>query len=228
MTDRFPNLRKAVLTVVRKVALTAAALFCLGGLIACANWRYYEAVRPVLSDSDLFAFAARRPAPVDIRMGTVGGEPHFAVIGPYPESRVLMQLRLPSGPPAYVFDGSGTLVDWTADVGDHDAFVRKWGDVLRGEVVPIERARKIIEQQQRKPPDGADATSPPGRERPGYQGAPAEPGLVAPFTGAFLSSPAIDRRAEPAAGHTRRSPQRSTISGVCRYRLPARSITTTP
>lgn len=33
---------------------------------------------------------------------------------------------LPSGPSAYVFDASGQLVDWTADIGDDLTFGTKW------------------------------------------------------------------------------------------------------
>ncbi len=33
---------------------------------------------------------------------------------------------VPSGPSAYVFDASGRLVAWTYDLGDNDAFNKKW------------------------------------------------------------------------------------------------------
>ena len=35
-------------------------------------------------------------------------------------------LTVPSGPPAYVFDQSGRLLDWTLDMGDDPGFRRKW------------------------------------------------------------------------------------------------------
>lgn len=34
---------------------------------------------------------------------------------------------LPSGPPTYVFDSAGKLVDWTRDSGDDPVFQQKWG-----------------------------------------------------------------------------------------------------
>src|SRR5207302_9745591 len=33
---------------------------------------------------------------------------------------------LPSGPPAYIFDGNGHLVEWTPDSGDDSQFQRRW------------------------------------------------------------------------------------------------------
>lgn len=33
---------------------------------------------------------------------------------------------VPSGPAAYVFDQSGTLIDWTGDSGDDDTFAARW------------------------------------------------------------------------------------------------------
>jgi len=49
-----------------------------------------------------------------------GGEIFFAAIGPRPGS------ILSSGPPVYVFDGDGKLLDWTPDFGDDSQFRNNW------------------------------------------------------------------------------------------------------
>lgn len=35
-------------------------------------------------------------------------------------------LALPSGPPAYVFDSKGKMIDWSSDIGDDSHFSDKW------------------------------------------------------------------------------------------------------
>jgi hypothetical protein len=42
---------------------------------------------------------------------------------------------MPSGPPAYVFDPWGNLVDWSADTGDDRQFGVKWPEDPGGKVL---------------------------------------------------------------------------------------------
>jgi len=35
-------------------------------------------------------------------------------------------LALPSGPAAYVFDGTGEMIEWSRDIGDDPDFQKKW------------------------------------------------------------------------------------------------------
>ena len=45
---------------------------------------------------------------------------------------------IPSGPPAYLFDGSGALVDYTLDVGDSTKFQKEY-EVYSGKSISIDQ-----------------------------------------------------------------------------------------
>jgi hypothetical protein len=49
----------------------------------------------------------------------LGGTEHMIPLGP-------LGRRLASGPPAFVFDKSGKLVDWSTDSGDDAEFEKRW------------------------------------------------------------------------------------------------------
>jgi hypothetical protein len=56
---------------------------------------------------------------------------------------------LASGPPAYVFDDTGQLVDWSADIGDDPQFDERWNaQRLHREVL----SRAQVEQRANTPP----------------------------------------------------------------------------
>ena len=38
----------------------------------------------------------------------------------------MLMWAMPEGPPAYVFDASGSLIEFTSDLGDDQAFVEEW------------------------------------------------------------------------------------------------------
>ena len=59
----------------------------------------------------------------------VNGKTYTLVIGHTP---VASLLRLPSGPPAYIFDERNVLVDWCKDTGDNHVFVEKWAGLGHG------------------------------------------------------------------------------------------------
>jgi hypothetical protein len=104
---------------VRKVLVICAVCVAL-----VAGWcllvdRWHQSVQPVghtLADqlaampelgwSEVFTFEDREYLAV------------AGVVEPYP--------RFPSGPPVYVFDRTGQLVDWTPDTGDDEEFHRRW------------------------------------------------------------------------------------------------------
>lgn len=120
------------------VLVFLAAFF---GLWVYDEFRYAEAVAPP-PGVNTFADFLDSDMPVDrIHRVQVNGKPWLHVIGNPPERR----LALPSGYPAWVFDASGNLVDWTADNGDGGPFVDKWGQQPRGTVITEQEARAWIE-----------------------------------------------------------------------------------
>ena len=56
-------------------------------------------------------------------------------------------VTIPSGPPCYVFDANGQLIDWTVDVGDDPRFQEKWPSSLRRGNISIEDARKLFHRK---------------------------------------------------------------------------------
>src|SRR4051794_28400504 len=57
--------------------------------------------------------------PRGVRLQDLGGQTYVLMYGPNAG-------LFPSGPPIYVFDWSGRLVDWTTDSGDDPRFQSKW------------------------------------------------------------------------------------------------------
>ena len=56
-------------------------------------------------------------------------------------------VTIPSGPPCYVFDSGGTLIDWTKDIGDDSRFVERWPVSLRREVIGADGARELFQKK---------------------------------------------------------------------------------
>lgn len=50
---------------------------------------------------------------------------------------------LPSGPPCYIFDDAGNLVDWTADLGDSGEFQQRWPISAGAAPLATEEASRI-------------------------------------------------------------------------------------
>lgn len=69
---------------------------------------------------------------------------------------------MPSGPPAYVFDEAGRLVDWTADSGDSSDFMQRWTDQLAPRQ-PRTFTRGDVEQIAATQPARGEATTTPTR-----------------------------------------------------------------
>jgi len=67
---------------------------------------------------DVRSFLQWRPSTEPFTI-LVGDDPHLLATGAWAG-------LLPSGSSAYVFDRTGRLVDWSPDVGDDDAFDKKW------------------------------------------------------------------------------------------------------
>lgn len=78
--------------------------------------------------------------PTPQRFGTLerDGTTYVVVIGR------LTRIYLASGPPVYVFDRSGRLVDWTYDIGDDPRFSEQWGNPWPSEPISRQQAEAFF------------------------------------------------------------------------------------
>jgi hypothetical protein len=130
--------------MIKKVTIATALLVCL-----LAFWIYSErksasAVRPPEGATNLAAFLAARPQPIQIRRFTHDGKMRVEVVG----KPVASLLSLPSGPPAYIFNESGILVDWTSDLGDNPSFIAKWGGLSNAISISVEEAKQLVKAHE--------------------------------------------------------------------------------
>jgi hypothetical protein len=124
--------KKAAVVVIPFLGLLVAWLY--------TEKRAAEAVRPPAGGTNLSGFLRARPQPVRIRKLVHNGKVHVEVVGkPYSSP-----LSLPSGSPAYIFDETGALVDWTADLGDAPSFVKKWGSLTNRNSITVEEATRLV------------------------------------------------------------------------------------
>ena len=110
-------MRRKFLPIVLLVAVASGWLaFCI-----------YERRRmaPPQTALHLRGFLAEMRAPDHFAVLNVEGQQYLLVTGPLPSLN-----SLPSGPPQYVFDASGRLVDWTTDSGEDPDFVADWSATI--------------------------------------------------------------------------------------------------
>jgi len=108
------------------ILVTPIAIVCLivagivSAWIACEV--YHARTSSAKSISTYAEYRAQLPTPKSLKKITKEEEYYYAFFGP-----VKAPLALPSGPPVYIFDSNGALVDWTYDTGDDSRFNKAWG-----------------------------------------------------------------------------------------------------
>ena len=103
----------------RLIPVIILALLGLGWVAFTAH--EVRRLSPPHSAQNLRGFLTHMPAPDRLTKIDVAGQEYLLVTGVLPSS-----ITLPSGPPQYVFDTSGRLVDWSMDCDDDPDFVAKW------------------------------------------------------------------------------------------------------
>ena len=78
------------------------------------------------------------PTPKAVGKLSKDGGDYYIFYGP-----IKAPLALPSGPPAYVFDMNGKLVDWAKDPGENPRFSSAWAGFKR-ETVEIDSFEKLL------------------------------------------------------------------------------------
>ncbi|MDR2430541.1 MAG: hypothetical protein LBD14_06635 [Puniceicoccales bacterium] len=108
--------------------------------------RRVEAARLPEGGADLIIFLEARPNASGIRKFVRNKKVHIEVFGEV----VFSLLSVASGPPAYVFDETGKLVEWTADRGSDAVFKKKWGNLGEGTFIGAEDAKRIVKRARGK------------------------------------------------------------------------------
>lgn len=109
-----------------KRKLINAVCAVIAFVLLFAAFIYYEtlgvkAVKPPPGLTNLIAFTEVMQTR-ELHSFTFQGRTHFVATGNPKDS-----IWIVSGPPAYVFDENGFLVDWTRETGDDPAFAERWG-----------------------------------------------------------------------------------------------------
>lgn len=129
-------------TMMKKITLVSAALLvCLVAVWVHSEVKLARAVRPPEGVTNLVAFLELRPQVIEVRKFHQDSKLYIEVV-----ARVdAPLLALPSGPPAYVFDESGALVDWCGDLGDSPSFEHvKWAGINNASVISREEAKQLV------------------------------------------------------------------------------------
>ncbi len=106
------------------------AVLALGAGLHHREWTVFRSrATPPEQVSDLSSFLLHMPRP-SAAFELIDGERRFIELFGEPVAE-RSRLVLPSGPPAYVFDESLQLVDWTADQGDDSGYQDQWYGMTR-------------------------------------------------------------------------------------------------
>jgi len=114
----------------------------LGAIDLWHHARIDLTLKPPDGVQSLEPFIAAMPAPEYLRVKKEGKKEFLVWTGPTPGHFLIPR----SGPPGYVFDESGHLVDWSRDQGDDSGFQKAWG-WLRGDPITLEEARRRFKPQ---------------------------------------------------------------------------------
>jgi len=110
----------------RPTIMIKIALGILGVALVLGVWLMLSAdeakkLKPPSSVTTIQDFLQQMPTPTHVRKFAFGEAIYYEVWG-----QLGGTIRLPSGPPSYVFDPNGRLVDWTSDRGDAGNYNHKW------------------------------------------------------------------------------------------------------
>jgi hypothetical protein len=131
--------------MLKKMASVVALVVCLLAAWIYEEHRRADSVRPSAGATNLMAFLERHPQPNKIRKFIQNGKVHVEVLG----KPIMSPLSVPSGPPAYIFDDTGALVDWAADRGENSRYVSKWGSLSNATFITIDEARRLAKPHDR-------------------------------------------------------------------------------
>jgi hypothetical protein len=123
----------------KKVAPVVIAVFCFVFIWLYSESRNRKAVRPPEGATNLTSFLQARPDVGNVQRFTNRGKTYLEIIGRVPNS----WFSLPSGTPTYVFDKTGALVDWAADLGEASEFLSRWGNFSNAIPITMDEAKAL-------------------------------------------------------------------------------------
>ena len=132
---------------IRLFKIGVIVLFVVGIVaIAVLDIKRHTPSSPGIQISD---FAREKPAPQAIVQFEKNGRTHFGWIA---ELSTLDTITVASGPAVYVFDDSGTMVDYTIDISDHPTFEQNWKPLMthfhnKENLVTLEQVKEHISKK---------------------------------------------------------------------------------
>jgi hypothetical protein len=129
------------LNATAKSLLGLAVLVMLYFAVVCFD---RSTTNPGAQGQSIDDFLKAKRAPQKVERIEKEGQSYLFVTG---RMSPLWIVTVPSGPPCYVFNASGRLVDWTSDVGDAPYFQEKWPSSLKRQELNGERLREVVQSQ---------------------------------------------------------------------------------
>ncbi len=102
------------------IAIVLVLLILLIGWVSLETWNYRR-ITPDEIGQNLKEFLTSMPPIEGIYSRQSGGITYLEVVGTFPPFPLVV-----SGPPIYIFDTTGSLVDWTREFGEDRPFERRW------------------------------------------------------------------------------------------------------
>jgi len=121
-----PDVRTTKMKIARAIVWTPIILLLAMILTWLASeFRYAARICPTGKADTYHDYRQKMNAPRRGNLLEKDGQQYYALFG-----KVDAWFALPSGPPVYVFDTNGVMVDWTSDSGEDPEFTRTWTDRL--------------------------------------------------------------------------------------------------
>ena len=126
------------------IYLIVALALIAGVLIGAGGWRIFGVASVAIRrsfgpvETNILEFVKKVPN-VRTRKFQLHGILYYEVVLP-------KESTMASGPPVYIFDETGDLLDWTHDQGDAPYFVKRWGYVVTSDFIDESHLREALEQ----------------------------------------------------------------------------------
>ncbi|MBI5684283.1 MAG: hypothetical protein HZC54_04325 [Verrucomicrobia bacterium] len=125
-------------TISRNLLLLAMACLVLVAWLMLSA-REEKKLKPGSAVQTIQDFLQQMPPPTRVRRFSHSNATYYDVWG-----QLGGMLRFPSGPPSYIFDLTGRLVDWTYDRGEARDYEQKWGHFKDAQFVSVQEMLQAL------------------------------------------------------------------------------------